>query len=54
MKIALYHNVTFGGAERAIFELAKGLSKRHTVDLYKIDIDAKKTDLYGYQKVQDD
>ncbi|MDP3941908.1 MAG: glycosyltransferase family 4 protein [bacterium] len=37
MKIAFFHEVSQGGARRAVFEFAKVLKKRHVVDLYYTD-----------------
>ena len=36
MKIALFHNVTSGGAKRTIYEHIKRLTERHQVDLYSL------------------
>lgn len=36
MKIALFHNVTSGGAKRTIFEHIKRLTDRHRVDLFSL------------------
>lgn len=37
MKIALIHNLPSGGAKRSIFEIAKGMTKNHKVDLFYLD-----------------
>lgn len=39
MKIAVFHELSFGGAKRAFSELSKNLSKKHNVDLYYIDVE---------------
>lgn len=36
MKIAIYHNLPSGGAKRALYETAKRLSQKHTLDVYKL------------------
>ena len=36
MKIAIFHNVTSGGAKRTTYEHAKRLSERHQVDLFSL------------------
>ena len=38
MKIALFHNLPFGGAKRATYELIKILSNNHDIDLYLNDM----------------
>lgn len=50
-RIAIYQNVAFGGAERAIFNLAKYLSDDIAWDLYTLKIDANIRDFYGYHKI---
>ena len=35
MKIAVFHNLAFGGAKRAAYELVKRLSAKHTIDLFR-------------------
>lgn len=38
MKVAIFYNLCFGGAKRAVFEHTKGLRKLgHTVDVYTLD-----------------
>jgi glycosyltransferase involved in cell wall biosynthesis len=37
MRIALYHNLPSGGAKRSVYEHVRGLSSRHTIDLYSLD-----------------
>lgn len=37
MKIAVFHELSFGGARRVVFEFAKCLSVDNTLDLYYID-----------------
>ncbi len=37
MKIAVCYNLPFGGAKRAMHELAKRLAQRHTVDFYSVN-----------------
>jgi len=37
MKIAIFHELDFGGAKRTVDEFAKGLSKVFDVDLYYVD-----------------
>lgn len=39
MKIAVFHELSFGGAKRAFSELSKNLSKKHNVDLYYVDVE---------------
>jgi glycosyltransferase involved in cell wall biosynthesis len=36
MKIAVYHNLPSGGAKRALCELTRRLSARHTLDVYSL------------------
>lgn len=36
MNIAVFHNLTPGGAKRTVFEQVKGLSKNHSVHLFEI------------------
>ncbi|MEK7571936.1 MAG: glycosyltransferase family 4 protein [Patescibacteria group bacterium] len=38
MRIAIFHELQQGGARRAVNEFAKELQKKHTVDLYIVDI----------------
>ncbi|MDO8621279.1 MAG: glycosyltransferase family 4 protein [Candidatus Levybacteria bacterium] len=42
MKIAVFHELSFGGAKRACYELSKKLSKKFNVDLYYVDIEKDK------------
>ncbi len=42
MKIAIFHELHSGGAQRAVNEFAKGLKKNHMVDLYEGTFVAKK------------
>ncbi len=42
MKIAVFHELSFGGAKRAFYELSKKLSKKHNVDLYYVDLEKDK------------
>lgn len=37
MRIAIFHELHFGGARRAVNEIAKSLKKRHVVDAYIVD-----------------
>lgn len=37
MKIAMFHELDFGGAKRAVMEFAKRLKKNYLVDLYYVD-----------------
>lgn len=37
MRIAIFHELDFGGAKRAVMEFAKNLKKNHIVDLYYVD-----------------
>lgn len=37
MRIAIFHELDFGGAKRAVMEFAKNLRKNHIVDLYYLD-----------------
>jgi hypothetical protein len=39
MKIAMFHNFSFGGGYRAFWEYARNLSKDHVVDVYQIQSD---------------
>lgn len=39
MRIAIFHELDFGGAKRAVIEFAKRLKKDHIVDLYYVDED---------------
>lgn len=36
MRIAIYHNLPSGGAKRSLFEAARRLSERHSVDVYTL------------------
>lgn len=36
MKIAVYHNLPSGGGKRALYEMTRRLSARHTVDVYTL------------------
>jgi len=36
MRIAIYHNLTSGGAKRSLFEQSKRLATRHTIDVYSL------------------
>lgn len=45
MRIALYYNLTPGGADRALFEIIKRLSLKHKIDTYTLDIKNKKQKL---------
>lgn len=46
MRIAFYHNLPFGGADRALFEILKRLSLKHKIDTYTLDIKDKKEKLF--------
>src|SRR3989344_1974870 len=35
MKIAVFHNLPLGGAKRVLFEQIKGLSSKHSIDVYE-------------------
>lgn len=37
MRIAIFHELDFGGAKRVVLEFAKKLKKNHVVDLYYVD-----------------
>jgi len=37
MRIAVFHNLPLGGARRTLLEQMKGLSKKHTLDLYEFE-----------------
>lgn len=37
MRIAVFHELAFGGARRAVFEISSRLNRKHTLDLYFID-----------------
>jgi len=37
MKIAVCYNLPFGGAKRAMYELVKGMVRRHTVDFFSVN-----------------
>lgn len=37
MRIAIYHNLTSGGAKRALYEQVKRLSSRHTCDVFTLE-----------------
>lgn len=43
MKIAVFHELSFGGALRTAYELGKRLNKKHEVDLYYVDSKSSKT-----------
>lgn len=47
MRIAIFHELDFGGARRVIMEFAKRLKKDHLVDLYYVDED-KDNDIKSY------
>ncbi|NLG29411.1 MAG: glycosyltransferase family 4 protein, partial [Chloroflexi bacterium] len=36
MKIAIYHNLPSGGGKRALYEMARRLAQRHTLDVYTL------------------
>jgi glycosyltransferase involved in cell wall biosynthesis len=36
MKIAIYHNLPSGGGKRALFEFARRLAERHTLDVFSL------------------
>jgi glycosyltransferase involved in cell wall biosynthesis len=38
MRIAIFHNLPFGGAKRSLYEFAKRLCPAHDVDLFRFDI----------------
>lgn len=51
MRIAVFYNLAFGGAKRAVFEHVKGLkSKGHRVDLYTTDYE---TDIFDPAQFSD-
>lgn len=50
MKIAVFHNLNFGGAKRVVFEQVKGLSKDHVVDVYKTNRDEDIFDPLAYAR----
>ena len=51
MKIAIFYNLSFGGAKRVVFEHTRGLRKLgHIVDIYTLD---KKTDIFSPGLVAD-
>lgn len=54
LRIAVYHNVTLGGVKRALYNFVHLLSQKHQVDVYQIDIDDNRYDIYNYRKVQED
>jgi glycosyltransferase involved in cell wall biosynthesis len=37
MRIAVYHNLTSGGAKRALHQTVRGLSERHRIDVYSLE-----------------
>ncbi len=37
MKIAIFYNLPIGGAKRVVCEQVKGLSKKHLIDLYRLN-----------------
>lgn len=45
MKIAVYYNLTNGGADRAFFEILKRLVKKHKLDIYTLDTQKNKREL---------
>lgn len=50
MKIAVFHNLNFGGAKRVVFEQVKSLSRNHTVDVYKTNLEDDIFDPVTYAK----
>jgi glycosyltransferase involved in cell wall biosynthesis len=51
MKIALFHNMKFGGAMRAAHEIAKGLAGcGHELHLFRYEFDQTRPDLYDIPK----
>jgi glycosyltransferase involved in cell wall biosynthesis len=42
MRIAVFHNLPSGGAKRLLFEQVKGLSQKHQIDLYCLNISEEK------------
>jgi len=49
MKIAIFHNVPFGGAQRTVLEYARRLSQRHEIRLHGFRLNPRKFDAYGCQ-----
>jgi len=48
MKIAVFHNLPFGGAKRVLYEELKALSKKHEVYLYQLS--GEKDDVFDFRK----
>ena|SRR3989344_3216710 len=51
MKIAVFHELNFGGARRAVNDFAKTLKKNHLVDLYLVDEEISKSEEKFYTNV---
>lgn len=50
MKIAVYHNLHFGGAKRVVLEQVRWLSAYHEVDVYKTNSDDDIFDPFSYAR----
>ncbi len=52
LKIAIFHNLAFGGALRVVFEHVRYLAQYYSIDLFTYDFRCKKCNIYLFEQSQ--